>query len=121
MFPELFYKTCYGTKNPSEEFRKRHTFQPASISGYQRLRVNGMEYPGITPTSNRTVSGTFITGLTAENLQKMDKYEGGQFDRKQVTITLLKRQGNGNTTNNGSKVGDVWVFKFPHELETEEW
>ncbi|KAH6847229.1 hypothetical protein B0I37DRAFT_445514 [Chaetomium sp. MPI-CAGE-AT-0009] len=121
MMPELFYKTLYGTTNPPESTRKLHTFQPASLDGYQRFCVKAVEYPGIIPARNRKVYGTFVSGLTKAHLQKMDKYEGGQYDRKPLTVNLLKRLGGGEVADAGKAVGDVYIFKFPHELEVTDW
>jgi hypothetical protein len=121
MFPQLFYKTLYGNKDPSDDIRDLHKFQMASIDGYQRLCVYQAAYPGITPATGRTVSGYLVTGLTAANLQKMDKYEGGQYDRKPLTIKLSKMLGTGKVVSDGTVVADAYIFKYPHVLEKKEW
>lgn len=119
--PEVFYKTLYGTTNPPESTRKRHTFQRAILDGYQRLCVREAVYPGITPTKGRQVFGTFASGLTEAHIQKLDRYEGDDYDRRPVTVRLFKNVGGAKLGDAGTAVGDVYIFKFPDELEMEEW
>ncbi|KAK3293586.1 uncharacterized protein B0H64DRAFT_444839 [Chaetomium fimeti] len=119
MYPEVFYKVCYGKQNPGEATRNLHTFKPASIDGYQRYSVKGADYPGITPTTNRTTSGTLVTGLTAANLKKLDNFEGSGFERKSVTVNLLKRLRGGQVTDDGKASGQVYVFKDPQGLKVD--
>ncbi|KAH6627454.1 AIG2-like family-domain-containing protein [Chaetomium tenue] len=121
MMPEVFYKTIYGTTDPPEATRKLHPFQPAMLDGYQRLRVMDVVYPGIIPLKGRKVYGTLVSGLTKAHIQKLDRYEGDQYDRKSVTVNLVKRLGGGNLADAGKAVADVYVFKFPQELDTTDW
>lgn len=119
--PEVFYKTIYGTTDPPEATRKLHPFQPSMLDGYQRFRVMDVVYPGIIPTKGRKVYGTLVSGLTKAHIQKLDKYEGDQYDRRSVTVNLVKRLGGGNLADAGKAVADVYIFKFPQELDAMDW
>lgn len=121
MFPEVFFKVCYGNSNPSENIRKRHTFKRAVLHGYKRWRVRDADYPGITPTKNGKVYGIFATGLTKANIQKLDHFEGNMYYRTPITVDLLKKTEGGRLADDGKATGETYVFKYPHELEMIPW
>lgn len=121
MFQEVFFNVCYGTPNPPENIRKRHTFRPAKLPGYQRWCVRDANYPGITPTKNRSVYGTFVTGLTKTNIQRLDDFEGDGYERYFVNVDLVKRLGDGNIADDGKARTQTYVFLYPEDLEMDPW
>ena len=124
MVPDVFYSVCYGTKNVPEAIAKLHTFQPAVLHGYCRRRVRYADYPGITEDKDHQVFGSFTTGLTAANMDKLDYFEGCQYERITVTVKLLDKVGNAKGEGNvegEEKTALVYVFLDPRELEDKEW
>jgi hypothetical protein len=124
MVPEVFYTVCYGGQNVSAEIAKRHTFTPAILHGYCRRRVQYADYPGIVADEEHQVFGTYTTGLTEANVDKLDFFEGSQYVRKTVRVKLLKRVG--NTKGEGNVEGEeryaeVYVFLDEEDLEDNEW
>ncbi|KAH6845569.1 AIG2-like family-domain-containing protein [Chaetomium sp. MPI-CAGE-AT-0009] len=124
MAPDVFHTVCYGTKDVPEAIRELHTFHPAILHGYCRRRVKYADYPGIIEDKDHSVFGSFATGLTKANMAKLDYFEGSQYDRKTVTVSLLEKVGNAKGEGNveGPKVEtEVYVFKNKRDLEQKEW
>ena len=88
--------------------------QPATLHGYQRVVVKGESYPGIFVDESACVEGQVITGLTAEQWQQLDTFEGEYYARETVTVTLAT----------GVAIAcDVYVIKpeYVDKLSSEPW
>lgn len=124
MAPEVFYSVCYGTKDVHQSIAQLHTFQPAILHGYCRRRVRWADYPGITEDKTHQVFGTYATGLTDANMQKLDYFEGNEYVRLKVKVKLLTKvggaRGEGNVEGE-EKEAEVYVFKTEGDLEDTEW
>lgn len=124
MVPDVFFTVCHGQKNLPPAVAKLYTFQPALLHGYCRRRVKFADYPGITEEQGHSVFGTFATGLTRANIQRLDQFEGGQYERRLVSVKLLDKVGNvkgeGNVEGEEKKAW-VYVFLAQDELEDREW
>ncbi|KAK4242267.1 AIG2-like family-domain-containing protein [Achaetomium macrosporum] len=125
MVPDVFYSVCYGTKNVPEAIAKLHTFQSAILPGYCRRRVKDADYPGIVADKDHEVVGIYATGLTKANIQKLDYFEGGQYERRTLTVKVLPGQS-GDLKGQGMVEGserkaEVYVFLDKRELEEKEW
>jgi gamma-glutamylcyclotransferase (GGCT)/AIG2-like uncharacterized protein YtfP len=89
---------CYGTLQSAKVLEtilgRVPRSLPAVLEGYQVHGVLGESYPAVTPlreagiAQNASVSGLFLIGLTAEELRRLDAYEGPQY-RKLVDRILL--------------------------------
>ncbi|EAU85598.2 hypothetical protein CC1G_06311 [Coprinopsis cinerea okayama7 len=75
---------------------------PAVLLGYTRHKVKDQDYPGILPSSEsealvgrelspseRTVRGTFVTGLTAADMILLDGFEDDEYRKATVDIHPL--------------------------------
>ncbi|KAK5663131.1 hypothetical protein OQA88_6548 [Cercophora sp. LCS_1] len=124
MVPDVFFTVCHNTKDVPAAIRDLYTFQPALLHGYCRRRVKLADYPGITEDKDHSVFGTFATGLTRANIQRLDYFEGGSYERRLVTVKLLDKVGNvkgeGNVEGEEKKAW-VYVFLATDELEGREW
>ena len=124
MVPDVFYTVCYGTKDVPEAVVWLHNFQPAILHGYCRRRVRYADYPGIIEDKAHTVFGTFATGLTEENMRKLDYFEGSQYERRTVNVKILAEvgdvKGEGNVEGE-ERVAEVYVFTDEEDLEDKEW
>ncbi|KAK3684809.1 AIG2-like family-domain-containing protein [Podospora appendiculata] len=124
MVPEVFYSVCYGSKDVHPAIAGLHTFQPAILHGYCRRRVQYADYPGITEDKDHQVFGTFTTGLTKANMDKLDYFEGSQYERRQVKVKLLSKVGNAKGEGNvegEEKTAEVYVYMEKSDLEEKEW
>lgn len=120
MAPEIFYSVCYGESNPPAAIKSLHTLTPAVLHGYCRHRVQFADYPGIIAEDGHSVRGIYATGLTEANMHKLDYFEGSEYERKNVKVKLLRKDGDKEVE--GEEVGAVtYVFLFPEQLERGEW
>jgi gamma-glutamylcyclotransferase (GGCT)/AIG2-like uncharacterized protein YtfP len=91
----------------------RLTATPASLSGYRRSRLHGLEYPAIFPAQGGEVSGILYLGLNPEALQRLDIFEGELYSREELVVTA------------GGKPlpAMAYVLKRPyhHLLSGQEW
>jgi hypothetical protein len=126
MVPQVFYSVCYGSQEVPKEIAALHTFNAAILPGYRRHRVKYADYPGITEEEGGEVFGSFVTGLTKANMEKLDYFEGSQYDRRKVTVKVLKdvgiaERGGGSQGNHEEKTAEVYVFLHKDDLEPLEW
>lgn len=125
MVPEVFYTVCYNTKTVPDVIARQHKFTPAILHGYSRHRVKHADYPGITEdAAEHTVFGMFAEGLTKANLDKLDQFEGPEYERRTVEVKLLEKvgdvHGEGNVEGKERKA-QVYVFLPVQHLEQKEW
>lgn len=73
MEPQVFFRVCYYTKDPSDDIKARHTFRPAMLHDYCRHRVKYADYPGMIEEPGQTVFGMVVDGITKDNLERLDQ------------------------------------------------
>ncbi|CAM1508208.1 Fc.00g050560.m01.CDS01 [Cosmosporella sp. VM-42] len=120
MAPEVFFSVCYGDKKPAKAIRDMHTFTPAILEGYCRHRVQWADYPAIIAEEGHKVRGIYATGLTDANVDKLDYFEGSEYDKVKVEVKLLKQDGE-KEVEGETKQTSVYVFNQPESLEKVEW
>lgn len=120
MAPEIFFSVCYGDHNPSAAIRGLHTFTPAILEDYCRHRVQFADYPAAVPEAGRKIRGIYVTGLTDANMEKLDYFEGSEYERRTVKVQVLVKDG-GEEVLGPEKSASVYVFLKPNELERGEW
>lgn len=88
--------------------------EPAVLAGFSRHPVAGEDYPGIRRSAGEHVSGLLYRGLDAAALARLDLFEGPQYRRETVTVTLA---------DGHREVAEAWVFReaFAHLLEDGDW
>ena len=60
---------------------------PATLSGFRRMRVKQAFYPALVNSHSRdTVEGVLYRDLAAEDFRCLDRFEGGEYERKHVCI-----------------------------------
>lgn len=87
MKPTLF---VYGTLQASEVVAgligRIPQSESATLMGYGCYRVEGADYPGITPESNRRVAGLLYSGLTKKDFVLLDRFEGELYSRVLISV-----------------------------------
>lgn len=63
---------------------------PAALAGYQRLRVKGASYPVVVRAADSAVEGVLYCGLTAAEFQRLDAFEGPEYDRAEIEVAGTK-------------------------------
>ncbi|KAD6453786.1 hypothetical protein E3N88_08492 [Mikania micrantha] len=62
---------------------------PAILHGYNRFSVKGRVYPAILPVENKKITGRILLGITAPELDILDKFEDYEYERRLVDVSLL--------------------------------
>lgn len=60
----------------------------ARLAGYARYPVRGADYPGICPEDGRYVDGVIYLGIPEMAWQRLDAYEGDEYERVRVRVTM---------------------------------
>ena len=76
LFPEIMRRVV-GRVLPS---------RPATLEGYARRGLKGERYPGVFPSLGEEVEGRLCLGVDGATLQRLDVYEGEQFERRWVHV-----------------------------------
>lgn len=135
MAPKILYRACFGTTTPQEHQKQFIKIRPAIIRNYRRHRVKYVDYPGITPVKESSVLGTYVTGLSPQDLNRLDAFEGSEYQRREVqaqvlTGSVVKVQTDAAAGKQvGSHEGDIeeevttqtYVYLDSNNLETNEW
>jgi hypothetical protein len=93
MAPGVLHRVIHGTPSPEQWQRDLITVRPALLQSHRRHRVRGAHYPAIIPTPSRPTScvrGTLVTGLTEGDIWRLDLFEGDQYSRQTVSVSVLK-------------------------------
>lgn len=156
MAPQVLHNVVHGSSKPEPWQEAMLSFQPAILYGYRRHRVRGAEYPAIvsvietedknsasipSSTARTSVLGTLVSGLTDGDIHRLDIFEGGEYERKSVTVQKLhtySQRASGESVAEGqlsdaldaaseasegeevSAVTYVWI-SGEDELEDAEW
>lgn len=88
--------------------------EPAVLAGFSRHPVTGEDYPGIRRKAGARVDGLLYRELDATALARLDVFEGPQYRRESVTVTLADGR---------REVAQAWVFRdaLDHLLEDGDW
>ena len=125
MAPQVLYRICYGSPDPSALQRSLLTISPSILHSYCRHRIRECDYPCIVPSPDSSVRGTLVQGLTEGDLWRLDIFEGGQYTRERVRVSLLKgsRDEEGKDSVESEEVeAETYVWADNRQdLEEGEW
>ncbi|KAJ5836970.1 hypothetical protein N7447_002996 [Penicillium robsamsonii] len=121
MAPQILHRVIHGQANPEPWQKAMLRFQPAILHGYRRHRVQDADYPGIVAaretgtetekssspktSTGTSVIGTLVSGLTDGDIYRLDRFEGSDYEKKQVTVCTL-REARGDNKHAGEGVSD---------------
>jgi gamma-glutamylcyclotransferase (GGCT)/AIG2-like uncharacterized protein YtfP len=84
------------------------------LPGYERFRLSGQVYPGITEKRHASVPGVLYRGLSQSQLHRLDQYEGDEYLRELVMVR-----------NEHHQYYSAWVYvlqpKYINLLSQESW
>ena len=127
MAPQVLYRVIYGTANPEPWQLELCTIRPALLEDYRRHRVRYRSYPAIVPAQKSSVRGTLVTGLTPGDVNRLDAFEGSQYERKRVHVKVLqnvKLDQTAGAENETDEMIEAETFVWNDDwkdLEDEEW
>lgn len=126
MAPEILHRVLFGTTKLSSAGASNRAaalklnIAPAILHDYCRHKVLNADYPGMVPQRGASVRGTFVTGLTDANVQSLDWFEGTEYERVKVRVSLLKDSA--EVEGGEVKEAETYVFTAGDEsLEKKEW
>ena len=66
--------------------------------------------------------GTYVSGLTKEDIERLDWFEGSEYRRRKVTVALLKPDSQHNLVEQDKVETETYVFTAGNDrLKKEEW
>lgn len=77
-----------------------------------RHRVVGVDYPAVVPESGHQVMGTLCSGLSQKDLQRLDMFEGDEYERRFVKV---------KTTHGISEAQTYIYIADASKLDRREW
>lgn len=126
MSTQVLHRVIYNMPVLSKYHTDNIKISPAILHDHRRHRVRYADYPGVIPAVGSSVRGTYVTGLTSANINKLDLFEGSQYERRFVKPRLLKTAGD-SATGEGNIEGEevtaetyIWIAGTD-ELEDKEW
>ncbi|KAI9295134.1 hypothetical protein K502DRAFT_232541 [Neoconidiobolus thromboides FSU 785] len=75
--------------SPKTEF----TLLPATLKDYKRVTVKGALYPGIYFSDGELTEGKLFKNVTEEDIVKLDRFEGEDYNRTQIVVEVIKDNG----------------------------
>ena len=117
MAPQVLHRVIWGSASPPTPVHAGLlSIRSAVLKGHVRRRVKSKDYPAVTPSSGEEVRGTLVTGLTDGDVWRLDIFEGGEYERRDVRVRVLGEE-------EGEEVQAqtyIWVAG-EKLLEAEEW
>lgn len=86
--------------------------RPARLHDFARFLVHGASYPGITAQAGARLDGLVYLDLAADDVARLDAFEGGEYARAQVSVLL---------EDGRSLAAQTYVFLFPEKLSAAPW
>lgn len=95
MEPRVLHRVIYGSTTPHQSQLDALRIRPAILQQYSRHRVLHCDYPAIlaSPEASACVRGTYVEGLTAADMWRLDIFEGDEYERVRVSARLLAADG----------------------------
>ncbi|MFM8928779.1 MAG: gamma-glutamylcyclotransferase family protein [Betaproteobacteria bacterium] len=122
MWPDIMTRVC-----GREVSALQHT--QAWLHGHARHPVRGQDYPGLVPQSGaQALQGVLYTGLTPQDFQRLDAFEGQEYERVPVEVVLEHPATTDGLAPAGAAPAarqKTWVYRyrpeFEHRLEPGDW
>ncbi|EPS37750.1 hypothetical protein H072_8613 [Dactylellina haptotyla CBS 200.50] len=125
-FP-ILSRVIYGTQHPDPWQRDRLRIRPAVLHDHCRHRVKNVDYPGAVPKAGCSIRGTVVEGLSKMDIERLDHFEGTEYDRLQVQVNILADEKVLDTNRTGQETGEtigagiyMWTEGAQY-LEDSEW
>lgn len=71
--------------------------QPATAPGFRTVAYPGRVYPALVPAADEAASGKIVTGLDALDLAVLDGFEGDEYYRGRIGITIGAQRDEADT------------------------
>jgi gamma-glutamylcyclotransferase (GGCT)/AIG2-like uncharacterized protein YtfP len=102
MYPEIFAAVAGQT----------YRFQPATLSNWRRHRLQGETYPAAIPCSDHQLEGVVWFNVSADSLERLDRFETSSYARQQVQV---------HTHDRGTYAAYIYRWLDRSRLLDEDW
>jgi len=87
----FIYGTLQFPSIPKKITGKTFSLKPVVLNDFKRFRVKNAEYPAIIPCQGSKISGYIAENVDDISLKAIDFFEGDEYEKKEVTITVNER------------------------------
>ncbi|BFZ59958.1 hypothetical protein YB2330_000980 [Saitoella coloradoensis] len=114
MHPAVLRRVVYGPNAHVAAQVQIEKSVPAVLPDHTRYRVRGCDYPAVIPVKghSHTVLGTLTTNLSPLAVQRLDVFEGDEYQRTPVTVLVDGKAVQTETY--------IWIAG-EDKLEQREW
>jgi hypothetical protein len=129
MAPPVLHRVIWGSQTPpTPAHASLLSIRPAILHAHQRRHVKGADYPAvISSTQDSEVRGTLVEGLTDGDIWRLDIFEGEEYERQNVKVSISDSKGRAGDAEHKDVEGEevsaqtyIWIAG-EHRLETGEW
>lgn len=120
MLPAVLHRVCHGTSIPEEHQKNLFSARAAILHHHQRHRIKEADYPAVLPCDepHTCVRGTYVSGLTDEDLWRLDIFEGKEYERRKVNVKILDEEC--REIEDAEAETYIWIAD-EDQLEKREW
>ncbi|KAI9807094.1 MAG: hypothetical protein M1825_005811 [Sarcosagium campestre] len=93
MSSQVLHRVCPSDSLPQSQKPSRFETRVAILHHHCRRKVRYADYPAVTPSRDDSVRGTFVTGLTENDIRRLDVFEGSEYKRSKVRVRLVDASG----------------------------
>lgn len=87
MAREVLSRVTTGSLEPDEA--SKVVIHAARLDGHKRFSIKDVDYPAVRPREGETVVGTVAYNLSAQDIQKLDVFEGDEYSREALKVIDL--------------------------------
>lgn len=89
------------------------TYNHAILSDHVRQRLPNLDYPGLIRREGSSVAGIVVSGVTDEQLDRLDLFEGDEYQRKAVEVRLV--------ASTAMIACQAYIYMDPNTVLAESW
>jgi hypothetical protein len=127
MSKHVLHRVIFGTANISKDpealvLAAKISIQDAILHDHCRYHVQFADYPGMVPEKGQSVRGTYVAGLTDDNIKFLDWFEGTEYIKAKVKPFLLRPDSEGVLREDAEVDAETYIFVGGEErLDKKEW
>jgi len=102
MFPQVWQRVVRGTYRSAT----------ATLEAHARFEIAGETYPGMIARDDGSVQGVLYFNVTDEDVARLDAFEGSEYRRDVVTVTLDAGE---------QAAACTYIYLLPQRLAEAPW
>lgn len=109
--------------------RGQYASARARLAGFRRLAIRNESYPAVVPDAQAEVLGRLWFGVSPDDLERLDRFEGSEYRRQTVSVAVLPaRDGTSGGTAGGQPAqpqdpvsAQCYLWLDPARLLAQPW